>query len=175
MSKREQKRWRLRAWRGISGVLLSLVLVYLYIGTTEVGRRFDRMMERRRTYSSGASRVQKAGGWEKIRDACDILATNVENSFFHWWPNNGDRRPLSAPLAALQLREIVLLPNSAGVPVMRLSMAGVHRTGNWDSPYYGVWVVCTNAPADYIPPVDSASAGMRGEVRKVADRVYEVR
>jgi len=148
-----------------------ITLAVLLPGLSLMGS-FEKKAERKKIYALAHARIEAAGGWQVVKMACLNLSTNAVNGFF---TSRGLEKSLSPVLSKLQPREIYMSPNPDGFPVMRLQLFGVHRTGYFDAPYFGIWVVCTNRPSNYIPPIDLHKHGMAGEIERKGDLIFEVR
>ena len=84
-------------------------------------------------------------------------------------------RALPLTLAKLKPKTIRMRIHK-GEPVMQVQLFGVHRTGTYDEPYYGVWVVCTtNVSEKFLSPPDLWEHGMRSLVDRKGTAVFEVR
>jgi hypothetical protein len=158
-------------------IICAGLFVFWYV-LPQVTLRMSRSAERKRTYEWGLKRVESAGGWNVLEQACLTLSSNVIAKYnipvfnFYWF--GGDTNSLPQALQKLGPRAIRLEANKVGVPIMKVQLAGVHRTGYYDAPYYGIWIVCTNLP-DYVPIIESHEHGMRGLVTRKGNLVFEVR
>jgi len=132
----------------------------------------EKNTERKKIYALAYARIEAAGGWQAVETASLNLSTNAVNGFFI---SRGLDKSLSPVLFKLQPREIYMSPNPDGVPVMRVQLFGVHRTGYFDAPYFGIWVICTNVSTNYIPPIDQHKHGMAGEIERKGASIFEVR
>ena len=128
--------------------------------------------ERKKIYALAHPRIEAAGGWQVVETTCLNHSTNAVNGFF---VGRGLDKSLSPVLSQLQPREIYMSPNPEGLPVMRIQLFGGHRTGYFDAPYFGIWVVCTNTQTNYIPPIDMHKHGMAEEIERKGDSIFEVR
>ena len=82
---------------------------------------------------------------------------------------------LPATLEVLQPWIIEFDPDAHGVQMLRVRLYGIHRTGMYDQPYYGIWVICTNVSPDYIPQFLGDRAGRTGKIERKGDLIFEAR
>jgi hypothetical protein len=162
-------------------ILILLVLVVAII-VPPVFNVVGHYQERRQKYQNALQRVQKAGGWQNIQAASLQFFTNAQpksyfdEEYFSWW--KGERRntnALPSALEALQPWRIQFYPDGNGVYELRLKLYGIHRTGTYSEPYYAIWVICTNVPANYVPSVKGDEAGMTKQIERKGDLIFEVR
>lgn len=164
-----------RVTRILVVVLAGLfVIVYLLPG---VAYELAKNSERKKIYADGVKRVETAGGWNAIEKACLTLSSNVieqqRAAVFYW--SRGITNPIPAVLEKLSPWDIRLQTNGNHIPIVQIRLAGIHRTGGYDQPYYGIWVVCTNISKDYAPPIERRGHGMRGVIERKGDFIFEVR
>jgi hypothetical protein len=136
-------------------------------------------------------RVRAGGGWDTLRQECEFLVTNApRDAKFFWissWTNaqfatgysnhvqtfgyhtNIDAGPLPSVIASLQPSEVEFDWPANGATVVKIKLFGIHRTGLWDTPRYGLWVVCASTNRDYMPAPDPPY--YKG-VNKVADSTF---
>ena len=137
-------------------------------------------------------RVVAAGGWDVLRRECESLFTNGSGSF-RWVPpqrmvvvayptnspatqyeTNIDYGPLPPALASLRPQEIAGYALDDQPQIARIKLFGAHTTGTRGIPYYGLWIVCGPAPEAFTPKLDFGGATDTGEIKKIADAVFEV-
>ena len=149
-------------------LFLACALVPAYMAGHRHGPSFaTQRIEQRRIV---LKRVLDAGGWDALHRDCELLVTNSHTDYFFWhppWPNahvttysnnvptasyvtNLDLGPLPPAISNLQPHE-VQFDFDTNFPVVRIQLFGMHRTGMWDFPYYGLWVVCSSTNKEYIP------------------------
>jgi hypothetical protein len=168
--------------------LLVACLVFPMLSRPGRGPSFETQRKEQRKIVQ--QRVLAAGGWAAVRGACNSLTTNLPHDYFYWRPpvtnaqvtwfsNNGpagtyvtnlDYGPLPAPLATLQPRTVEFDVVTNDLTVVKIELFGMHRTGAWDVPYYGIYVVCGVAPLRYQPAVE----GPGHFLSEVSERVFEV-
>ncbi len=174
--------------------LFSVVSFYFFFVLLPAGPPawWDRR-EQRKTVSE---RVQTAGGWSAVRQGCELLTMNKPEPFY-WQPpvtgawvypnpqtepkkyyvTNIDYGPLPPAVAALKPREIRFYPGKQDVAVMHIRLFGMHSTGGYSTPYFGLEVVCGTGAERYRPK-QGKSGGVSGNshstYKKVAEGVYEI-
>jgi len=167
------------------GILMKTMLalfviwfvLFLFLSST-LSWPILRAFERTQIYSSSRERVEKAGGWKSVEQACLNFATNGFNPNQHgpyYW--NGHRFSTNSLPQTIELLQPWLLETTKdqnGFPVFQVILSGGHRTGTYDAPYYGIWVVCTNRP-DYAPVFDFHFRGIQGIIERKGDAVFEAR
>lgn len=153
----------------------SIFVIFYLLPAGEVA--LAKHSERKGIYADGMKRVEAVGGWNVIEKACLTLSSNVIEqqrvAVFYW--SRGNTNPIPAVLEKLKPWDIRLQTNGNHVPIMQVRLAGIHRTGWYDQPYLGIWVVCTNTSTDYTPPIERRDHGMRGLIERKGDFVFEVR
>lgn len=123
-------------------------------------------------------RVHAAGGWQVIRQACIALVqTNDSVQWIRWRTNHA----LALPPAIMALqpdqvhytspKRLGREPDENPVPVVRIKLFGLHRTGGHSTPYLGIEVVATSPNEEYTP---KSPWGGDLKYRKVSEGVYEV-
>ncbi len=137
-------------------------------------------------------RIATAGGWAALRGDCERWVTNLQGNYFVWsshgtmayvfessnsvtirdYSTNVDSGFLPPAVAALQPHFIEFQVSAAGPTVVPMQLFGMHRTGMWDIPYYGIWVVCGPAPSDYTP-TRSDGQGPAHTFIQIAPGVFE--
>lgn len=138
-------------------------------------------LERNRIYSDSLRRVDRAGGWQVIEKASLIFVKNIspKTSFSQEYYWQGERRTTNALPATLEVLQpwiIELAPDANGIPLLRIRLYGIHRTGMYyDQPYYAIWVICTNVPAGYTPQFSGDWAGRRGAIERKGNLIFEAR
>jgi hypothetical protein len=160
----------------ISVVVLGGVFVVFYL-LPRVALELTKNSERKKVYADAMERVETAGGWNEIEKVCLTLSSNLieqrSGAVFYW--SRGITNPIPAVLEKLRPWDIRLQTNGNHIPVMQVRLAGMHRTGSYDQPYYGIWVVCTNTSTDYIPPIERRGHGMRGLIERKGEFIFEAK
>ncbi len=160
-------------------IVIAVILFWFFVLPPLLGL-IGRIQEQRKKYQAALQRVDKAGGWEAIEAACFNFSTNIgPKTFFdqHYFLQ-GKRLATNAlppALEILQPRQIQLEQGSNGIRTIRLQLFGMHRTGMYDEPYFGIWVVCTNIPPNYLPVIEWREHGMRGLIGRKDHAIFEVR
>jgi hypothetical protein len=146
-------------------------VLFLFL-SPELFRQFDIKAERKKAYELAHTRIEAAGGWQAIQKSCLEFFTNSDHGYFIGGGIDSSNSPV---LSKLQPREIYLAPTPDGIPIMRIQLFGRHRTGSFDSPYFGIWVICTNVPTNYILSIDLPKHGMTKIIERKGDLIFEVR
>ncbi len=162
-------------------ILIAILLVAVFVAPP-VLERIGHARERKNIYKSALQRVQEAGGWQNIQAASLQFFTNAQpksyfdEEYFSWWKRERrNTNALPSALEALQPWRIQFYPDGNGVYELRLKLYGIHRTGTYSQPYYAIWVICTNVPANYVPLVSGDEAGMMRQIERKGDLIFEVR
>lgn len=139
-------------------------------------------VERRSQRTLLQARVEAAGGWDRIREACGQLVE--QNDVVQWKGRRTNNLvELPAPLAALEPETVTYYPpailsqlkEAHQIPVVRIKLFGMPSTGGNASPYLGLEVVCDPGATDYRPsPAIGAPGNRHTMYRKVAEAIYEV-
>lgn len=168
--------------RGFSTDFKILIAVVLFLAfvAPPVLERIGHWQERKRIYQDSSQRVDKAGGWQAIENASLAFAKNIApkiyfNQLYFWRGKRLTTNELPATLESLQPHTIEFEPDEHGVPLLRIKLFGIHRTGLYDEPYYGIWVVCTNVSPDYLPQFSGDRAGRAGKIERKGDSIFEAR
>lgn len=179
----------------------AFIGVLVFLGVLNPTMWPPRFVERREQRQKVLERVQKAGGWDEVRLGCETLVTNYPDGLA-WLPpmsnalvypnpetephsyyvTNLDWGPLPPAVAALQPREIHYYPprlvpkDEPQVPVVRIKIFGIHRTGGHSTPYFGLEIVCGTNVESYRPePARGGASGNHYDnYKQVADRIYEI-
>jgi hypothetical protein len=168
--------WLSRVTRRL--LLVAAIFVLAYFILPWLLWTYSRADERKTKYASARQRIEAAGGWEAVERACLALSTNRDGQarftgFFYWRGPHATTNSLPPTLGRLQPRWISLNADSDRVPILKVHLYGVGRTGTYPEPYYGIWVVCTNLP-DYTPVIQSRGQGMRGLITRKGPMIFEV-
>jgi hypothetical protein len=153
----------------IFGLILFFVctLFPAYMAVHRHGPSFEtQRIEQRRIV---LKRVLDAGGWDALHRDCELLVTNSHTDYFYWH-QPFDNTPLPSAISNLQPHGVEF-DLDTNFPVVQIELFGLHRTGMWDFPYYGLWVVCNSTNKEFIPSITS---GPGRHIDKVADFVFEV-
>ncbi len=134
-------------------------------------------VERRTQRNLLQTRVEAAGGWDRIREACEQLVE--QNDVVQWQGRRTNNLvELPASLAALEPETVTFYPPSVlghsketpPIQVVRIKLFGMPST-----PYLGLEVVCDPGATDYRPsPAVLAPGNRRTTYRKVAEAIYAV-
>lgn len=168
--------------RGFSNdflILIAVLLFAVFVFPT-LFEKINRIVEHKRIYKDSLQQIDKAGGWQAIESASLAFATDIKgkpyfSEQYYWRGKRLTTNELSATLEALQPWRIELEPDENHVPLLRIILYGIHRTGAYDQPYFGIWVVCTNVPADYVPKFTGDRAGRSGEIERKGNLIFEAR
>jgi hypothetical protein len=160
-------------------ILIAFVLFFAIVAPPLL-ERIGHWQERKRIYRDSLQRVDKAGGWQSIENASLAFATNIGpkthfSQDYYWRGKRLTTNELSPTLEALQPWRIQFEPDEHGVPMIRIRLFGIHRTGTYDEPYYGIWVVCTNASLGYVPQFSGDWAGWTGKIERKGNSIFEAR
>jgi len=153
------------------GVLTLIVVGASMIAPTlrkvDQGASFE--TQRKEQQKIMQARVKAAGGWAVLRHDCKLLITNSSSQYFFWdrWHTNSG--PLTAAVTMLQPWKITWDTNEP--TVVQIQMFGMGRSGLTSIPYYGLLVVCGDAPPDYTP---ADAEGPDRAISKVADGIFEL-
>jgi hypothetical protein len=168
--------------RGFSTGFLFLIafLLFAVFVLPELFEKINHITERKKIYEDSLQRIDKAGGWQAIESASLAFATNIAgkpyfSEQYYWRGKRLTTNELPATLEALQPWRIELEPDENHVPLLRIILYGIHRTGTYDQPYFGIWVACTNVPANYVPKFSGDWAGRRGEIERKGNSIFEAR
>lgn len=117
-------------------ILILVVLLLAFFGPPILDQ-VNRFTERRRIDEISIGRVDKAGGWRAVEKASLAFAkelgpTNYFHQYYYWRGKRLSTNELPATLDTLQPWIIYLEPDANGIPVMRMHLFGVHRTGTYD-------------------------------------------
>ena len=177
-----------------TGFVLFLVILFavLFVIPSLLTRGPSFAKQRTEQRKVVLERVQAIGGWAVLRRECEFLVTNApRDARFFWhssWTNaqfgtgysnhvqtfgyhtNIDAGPLPTVIASLQPSEVEFDWPANGATVVKIKLFGIHRTGLWDTPRYGLWVVCASTNRDYMPAPDPP---YYKDVNKVADSIFE--
>jgi hypothetical protein len=160
-------------------ILVVTVVLIAFIGPPVLDT-IGHHQERNNKYEDALKRVEKAGGWENIKNASLLFFTNIQSKTYfdevYFW--RGERKttnPLPPVLELLQPWRIQCWRDSNNIPILRLKLYGIHRTGRYSEPYYAIWVVCTNVPPNYVPQLTGDSAGRIGKIEPKGNLIFEVR
>ena len=130
-----------------------------------------------------ADRVQAAGGWTALQQACDALVETNRDSVFQWYRGHGTN-VLPTAIAALRPSEVwfyspIAMRGSVFETeflVVHIKVFGLHRTGGSAIPFFGLDFVSGTNANQYTPRPSLGGASGNGydRYRKVADRIYEI-
>jgi hypothetical protein len=171
---------KLRVFSADFKILILLIVIVALVGLPVLDR-IGHYQERRQKYQNALQRIQKAGGWQNIQAASLQFFTNIQPKDYldeEYFSRNGERQntnALPSALEALRPWRIQFYPDGNGVLDLRLKLYGIHRTGTYSEPYYAIWVICTNVPANYIPLVKGDEAGMIKQIERKGNLIFEVR
>lgn len=134
-------------------------------------------------------RVLDAGGWDALHRDCELLVINSHADNFVWsshgWSHveqysNGassriyigkfDNGLLPPAISNLQPRQVEFDYDGKS-SIVQIELFGMHRTGGWDTPYYGLYVAYGFTNDDYVP---SITDGPWKHINKIANSVFEV-
>ena len=164
-------------------ILVVVVLLAAFLGPP-ILNRIGHSTERKRIYADSLQRVEKAGGWQAIESASLAFAKDIApkayftQDYYNFQGKREGTNELPATLEVLKPRSIELEPDERGIPLLRIKLYGIHRTGAvYDQPYFGIWVITTNVPSDYVPqfPRDRDWAGRRGLIEREGKLIFEAR
>ena len=120
-------------------------------------------------------RIQLAGGWSELQQACAVLMEQHRQDGFNWF--RGQTNALPPTLAALRPMQVDMLPPGPGLPapVLRIKMFGQYSTGRMGTPYYGLVVMCRTdaAPNEPMPALKYVSGIGHDHFNRLTDRVFE--
>ena len=160
--------------------IFIVLLLFVMVFGSPLLDSINHKVERKRKYQNAIERVEKAGGWKALEMASLGFATNTNPKIYfdeqYFW--RGERRntnSLPPALEILQPWRIEFKLDNNGIPTLRLRLYGIHRTGMYDEPYYGIWVICTNVSPDYVPVIGQHESGMRGLIERKGSAIFEVR
>jgi hypothetical protein len=130
-------------------------------------------------------RVVAAGGWPALQQASDALVESNLDSGFRWLRVLGSNQPpLPAALAALRPQEVWFYSPSlmrgtifgTDFLVVHVKIFGVHSTGSYAYPYFGLEFVSGTNAGRYTPTPSLGGVSGNGydAYRKVAHRIYEI-
>jgi hypothetical protein len=118
-------------------------------------------------------RVQGLGGWAVLAADCRKLVADSKTDYFQWvsiHDSSENDGKLPSSITALKPHEVMFEVSTNAPTVVRIKLFGMHRTGGWDVPYYGLWVVCGGARPDYVPPI---TEGPARSVAKITNEIFE--
>jgi hypothetical protein len=165
----------------VKGVLLLLVLACLapFILNSQLAWPIEERIERNHIYSACRARIAAAGGWEAVDQACLSYATNGFNpggnaGLYYFGGRLVTTNPLPKTIDLLRPEFVEMATDQNGVPVLQLVLSAGHRTGTYDTPYYAIWVICTNRP-NYVPVFGSQFRGAHGSIEQKGSAIFEAR
>lgn len=161
------------------GIFLILAMVWPALNA-EYFERASLERDRKSIYEASLQRVEKTGGWQAIENASLAYVKQLGPSNYFNGPHfySVDERlttNVPAIFNTLQPWTIDYDPDESGIPVLRIKLFGMRRTGRCAQPYYGIWVVCSNVPTGYVPQFSGDMDGRRGLIERKGDLIFEVR
>jgi hypothetical protein len=162
-------------------IFLILFVLYFLLGvfiSSSLSWPILRAFERKHIYTSSREQVEKAGGWKSIEQACLNFSTNGFNpnlsGIYYFHGHHLTTNSLPPTIDLLQPMFIRKENDKNGVSIFQIQLHGIHRTGTFDEPYYGIFVVCTNR-SDYVPEFGFRFRGSQGIIERKGDLIFEVR
>jgi hypothetical protein len=171
--------------RRLLGILVKTILalfviwiVLIFFLSSTLSWPILKTFERKHIYGSSRERVEKAGGWKSVEQACLNFATNGFNpnqhEIYYLHGRHFSTNTLPKTIELLQPMFLETTKDQNGVPIFQVVLSCGHRTGTYEAPYYGIWVVCTNRP-DYVPTFGFHFRGAEGIVERKGDSIFEAR
>jgi hypothetical protein len=176
-SKPRQKIWSGDLWR-LGLCVLVIYLVFKYILLAAPPAWFVRRDQRKKV----RERVEAAGGWRALQSACDGIVESNRESWFDWRSYN-NTNTLPPALTALQPMEVWYDPpkhvrgstSESEFSVVHIRVFGMHRTGTWAIPYYGLELVSGTNTVHYVFRPELAAEGNSYDTcRKITNGIYEI-
>ena len=160
-------------------ILFVLFALSMFLANSQLAWPIQKEIERSKIYSASRARVQAAGGWRAIQQVCLNYATNgfkesTSDILYYFRGRRLSTNSLPKALDVIQPMFVQLGRDTNGVPVFQVILSVGHRTGTYPTPYYGIWVLCTNRP-DYVPVFGSANRGAQGIVERKGEAIFEAR
>ena len=159
-------------------VLAVVLIVLIFFLSSTLSWPIQKAFERKHIYTSSRERVEKAGGWKSVEQACLNFATNGFNpnqhEIYYLHGRHFSTNTLPKTIELLQPMFLTITKDQNGVPIFQVTLSCGHRTGTYDAPYYGIWVVCTNLP-DYFPTFGFNFRGAPRITERKGDSIFEAR
>ena len=161
-------------------LLFTLFLVAGFFFSSPIAWPIERSIERSQIYSASRAHVAAAGGWAAVEKACLNYVTNGfgPNEMHNIYYMHGRRfatNSLPQTIDLLQPMFLAMTTDKNGAPIFQVILSCGHRTGGYDTPYYAIWIVCTNRP-NYVPDFGTATfKGAKGMVERKGEAIFEAR
>jgi hypothetical protein len=130
-------------------------------------------------------RIQAAGGWEALRQACEELARTNQGQVFHY-SGYGNRGFTALPksIAALQPQDVMYYDpvlqrakrEETPIPVVCIKVFGAYSTQSRSRPYLELRVACGPLPDNFRPPPGWGGSfyHRRWSYRPLSERIFEI-
>jgi hypothetical protein len=158
-------------------LIMLCVILGLFLSST-LSWPILKAFEQKKIYAISRNRIEKAGGWKAVEQVCLNFATNEFNpnepGIYYLHGNRFSTNSLPQLIELLQPMFLGKTKDQNGVPIFQVILSAGHRTGTYDAPYYGIWVICTNR-TDYVPTFGFKFRGAQGIIERHGDFIFEAR